>query len=173
MNNQEYINNITLEYLLNPVLYEKINNEKDKCDNIILNDIKFYKKRLCQLTKNMCKGEYTNENLKSVFLNYASTMIYYLKQLDEKDILQSDYNNLHSELSPIKEESSDVSLCQNIDNLMMNLSNSDNNLDNFIKRVNIKENEKIIPHKRVADIRDPKFKNKGVKNKKYNYNINE
>ena len=166
MNNEEYINNITLEYLLNPVLYEKIIIEKDKSDSLIINDIKFYRKRLCQLTKNMCKGEYINENLKLVFLNYASSMIYYLKQLDEKDILQSDYINLDSGLSPVKEEYTDISLCQDIDNIMMKSSKSDNNLDNFIKRVNLKEEDKIIPHKRVPDIRDPKLKNKGVKNKK-------
>ena len=34
--------------------------------------------------KDMCKGKYIDDNLKTVFLNYANTLIYYLKQLDEK-----------------------------------------------------------------------------------------
>ena len=28
MNDEQYINSVTLEYLLNPVLYEKINSQK-------------------------------------------------------------------------------------------------------------------------------------------------
>ena len=89
--NEEYINSVTLEYLLNPLLYSKINDQKNASSNLIFKDIKFYRKRICQITKDMCKGEYIDDNLKLVFLNYASTITYYLKQLDEKDILQSDY----------------------------------------------------------------------------------
>ena len=63
--NEEYINSITLEYLLNPCLYEKINNQKNMSENLIFKDIKFYRRRICQITKDMCKGEYINDNFKS------------------------------------------------------------------------------------------------------------
>ena len=46
MNNEEYINSVTLEYLLNPVLYEKINSQKNNSSNLILKDIKFYRKKI-------------------------------------------------------------------------------------------------------------------------------
>ena len=67
----------------------------------------------------MCKGNYINDNLKSVF-NYASTVIYYLKQLDEKDILQSDYLDLNFDISINNSLSSDSSSNFNPDNLIIN-----------------------------------------------------
>ena len=60
--NQEYINSVTLEYLLNPLLYNKINDQKNASSNLLFQDIKFYRKRICQITKDMCKGEFIDEN---------------------------------------------------------------------------------------------------------------
>ena len=95
MSNEKYINNITLEYLLNPILYDKINCQDHNSDQLILDDILFYRRRICKYTKDMCKGNYINNNFKKLFLNYATAIVYYLKQLDEKDIIQSDYNDLN------------------------------------------------------------------------------
>ena len=38
-------------------------------------DIKFYRKRICQITKDMTRGEFENENFKSLFHNYVSQII--------------------------------------------------------------------------------------------------
>ena len=81
MNDEQYINSVTLEYLLNPNLYEKMNSQKNSSDNLIFKDIKFYRQRICQITKDMCKGKYIDDNLKTIFLNYANTIIYYLKTI--------------------------------------------------------------------------------------------
>tara|TARA_Y100000389_G_C17469440_1_gene528946 strand:+ start:3030 stop:3539 length:510 start_codon:yes stop_codon:yes gene_type:complete len=165
--NEEYINSISLEYLLNPVLYEKITSQKNMSDNLIFKDIKFYRKRICQVTKEMCKGEYENNNLKSAFLNYSNTIIYYLKQLDEKDIFQSDYDGLniineHCEQLDI----SDTNIkCENADNLLINTPTPTNSLDNFVKKINIETEEKFLPKRRIANIKDPALKKKGVKKK--------
>ena len=51
MDENQYINSITLEYLLNPSIYEKINTQKNSSDNLIFKDIKFYRQRICQITK--------------------------------------------------------------------------------------------------------------------------
>jgi len=172
MNNEKYINNITLEYLLNPNLYEKINDQKNDVNQLLLlEDIIFYKQRICKLTKDMCKGNYTNNNLKNIFINYASTIVYYLKQLDEKDILQSEYDNMET-LDNSNIELNDISnsnyLTNNIidtNNLIINKPKISNNLDNFIKKVNIVSTEKIIPKKRIINIKDHDHKIKGVKTK--------
>ena len=161
---QEYINSITLEYLLNPILYEKIHDQKNMSDNLILKDIKFYRKRICQLTKDMCKGDYVNDNLKTLFLNYATTIVYYLKQVDEKDIFQEDYTGLNMAISKI--DISNTHLDNNdVDNLLINKPKSVNNLDNFVKKINIEQEEKIIPQRRIANIKDPSLKKKGLKKK--------
>ena len=173
--NEEYINSVTLEYLLNPLLYSKINDQKNASSNLIFKDIKFYRKRICQMTKDMCKGDYINDNLKSHFLNYANVIIYYLKQLDEKDIYQEEYNNLIINIQDIsnvdvknkenresEDENKDLEN-EDPDHLLINKSEAINNLDNFIKKINIKNEDKIIPQRKVANINDPNLKKKGLK----------
>jgi len=163
MNNEEYINNVTLEYLLNPVLYEKINSQRANSSDLIFNDIKFYRRRIQQITKDMCKGDYINNNLKTAFLNYASTITYYLKQLDEKDILQSEYADFQVTQHIDDLSYNDLSSNFNVDNLIMNQPKTINNLDTFIKRVNVDNEDKFIPQRRVANIKNPLLKKKGVK----------
>lgn len=165
MNNEEYINSVTLEYLLNPVLYEKINSQKNNSHNLIFKDIKFYRRRICQITKDMCKGEYVNDNLKTVFLNYVNTIIYYLKQLDEKDILQSDYTDFQFTQSIENCLTTDLSSNFNPNDLIMNIPQKINSLDDFVKKINIEEEDKILPQRRVANIKDPALKKKGLKKK--------
>ena len=167
MNDDEYINSITLEYLLNPTLYTKISEQKNNSDHLIFKDIKFYKKRICQITKDMCKGEYINDNLKILFLNYASTIIYYLKQTDAKDIYQQDYSDLTEKLSSNLFVDTDISTVDfsSADNLLINIPNPVNNLDNFVKKLNVNLEQQILPKKRVANLKDPVLKKKGVKKK--------
>ena len=165
MNDEQYINSVTLEYLLNPVLYEKINSQKNSSDNLISKDIKFYRPRICQITKDMCKGRYLDDNLKTVFLSYAHTIIYYLKQLDEKDILQSDYAGLQFAPSIGPHIISDPSANFDVNNLIINKPKEISNLDDFVKKINVDVSDKILPTRRVANINDPKLRNKGVKKK--------
>lgn len=164
--NQEYINNITLEYLLNPVLYDKISGQKNNSEELFFKDIQFYRKRVCQLTKDMCKGEYNNDNLKTIFLTYATSLIYYLKQLDEKDIIQSDYIDFNNDISNQHCLTNDISSNFNVDELILNTPHAINSLDNFVKKINVKEKDKILPQKKITNIKDPMLKNKGLKIKK-------
>jgi ribosome-binding ATPase YchF (GTP1/OBG family) len=85
-----YINKITLEYLLNPSIHIKTVNS----DELLEKDINFYKKRICQITKEMSRGERINNNLQSIFNTYASQLIYYFKQIDYEDKHQEEYNTL-------------------------------------------------------------------------------
>ena len=50
-------------------------------------DIKFYRKRILDLTRNMFKGEYPDNNLKTVFFSYVDSLIEYLITIDERDII--------------------------------------------------------------------------------------
>ena len=164
MNEEQYINSITLEYLLNPCLYEKINHQKNTNDKLVFKDIIFYRKRICQVTKEMCKGEYINETFKTMFLNYAHSIVYYLKQLDEKDILQSDYTNLNLKVTnPMINDISNN--YEDINELLINKPQCINNLDNFVKKINVHIPDKILPQRRIANINDPALKKKGLKKK--------
>jgi hypothetical protein len=92
--NEEYINKITLEYLLNPSIHIKTNNSNE----VLNKDIKVYKKRISQITKDMTNGTFINTNLQSIFNNYASQLIYYFKQIDYEEMHQKEYNDTNDTL---------------------------------------------------------------------------
>ena len=50
-------------------------------------------------------------------------------------------------------------------NLLANIRTPVSNLDNFVKKLNVNLEDKILPQKRLANIKDPSFKTKGLKNK--------
>ena len=172
MENTEFINAVTLEYLLNPSLYEKINNKKTNSHEQATKEILFYRRRICHLTKEMCKGNFINDSLKSPFFSYANTLVYYLKQIDEKDILQEEYTDLNLK---INNNSIIKDISNNSDNeydkkyetnkIIMNQPASHYSLDKFVKKINIKQTDRILPQQRIPDIKNPELKKKGLKKK--------
>jgi len=161
MTESNYLNKVTLEYLLNPYLYEKISKKNINLDEELLNEILFYRKRITHLTKEMSKGNYINDNFKKLFFNYSATLIYYFKQIDEKDILQEEYENLELN-KPGKEIHKEYNAEEN--NLLIKKTQEINNLDNFVKKINISPAvEKILPKQRNPNIKNPDLKKKGIK----------
>ena len=133
---EEYINEINLKYLLNP-LKVKVN---ETSQNNLERDIKFYRKRINLLTKNMGKGEYPNNFIKSLYFSYASQIIYYFKSLDQKDIIQQEYFDLS--INKFLSNNSDDNVIDNIFDESFNHivfknknKNKNNyNLNNFVKK---------------------------------------
>ena len=171
---KEYINKITLQYLLNPNIVVNKTNDNSNLDK----EIKFYRKRIYQITKDMSKGNFLNDNLKNTFENYISEIIYFLKQQDLEDIYQKEYIDIIDTIDIIDNSnisyflSNDVSLnryndlSHNIDKLLT-ISTKDNksNLDNFIKKINITTEvpSNLIPKKKLVNIKDPSLRTKGLK----------
>ena len=142
---QEYINKITLECLVN----RSINIKNYDNNKTLEKDIKFYRKRICQITKDMTRGEFENENFKSLFHNYVSQIIYYFKQQDTKDIYQEEYNNLSLDnLTQDDNINIDLSFNDNtnntIDQLLLNNQDPLPSLDNFVKKINIDKEQKEL-----------------------------
>lgn len=156
---QEYINKITLEYLLNPT----INIRNSDNDKTLEKDIKFYRKRICQITKDMTRGQFENETLKSLFDNYVSQIIYYFKRVDAKDIYQEEYNDLTFDDNNLEDHviNDDTSF----DKLLLNTQEPIPTLNNFVKKINIEKEQKIVPTQKIANIKDPSLRTKGVKKK--------
>ena len=92
-----------LEYLSNPILYEKyISQQKTLNDEEFKQDKKFYRKRVIQLTKDLYNNELDNYQvplveLKKNFNKYIKECIDILRILDKNDILQDEYKNLRIE----------------------------------------------------------------------------
>ena len=170
MNDNKYINNITLECLLNPNLYNKIYNDKKSESPDKSNDILFYRKRICQLTKDMCKGEYNNTVLQNIFMNYATSLVYYFKQEDFKDIYQKEYEFLEnkSDFDLSTNNTHDYQELDIANHLLVNKPSSINNLDNFVKKLNVNLEPNFLPSKREINQKDPALKYKGIKNKSHN-----
>ena len=84
---------ITLEFLTNPLYHNMINSKSGLINNNKINkqDIKFYRKRIYALSKDLLKGDSPNESLKKIHDDYVNAAIIYLKMIDTKDIIQEQY----------------------------------------------------------------------------------
>ena len=85
-----------LEYLMNPGMYEKWmkKNEKKIKVSDLKSDVKFYKKRIIQLTKDMMKDQHITNSVNKAYNEYMKSCVAYLRFLDTKDILQEEYKGI-------------------------------------------------------------------------------
>jgi hypothetical protein len=177
---EDYINKITLEYLRNPCIHIK-SQENDKT---LLKDVKFYKKRICQLTKDMTRGEFMNTNLQSSFNIYVGQLIYYFKQVDYKDFYQEEYTDLtttkeseepatiNAEPATINAEPATINAveAEAIDKEKEEEEEEDiikkkrpSNLKNFVKKTSHEHSKIVLPIIKDINENDPYLRTKGLK----------
>jgi len=171
--------NATLEYLTNPVYYKSVKKTSDKINNKInKEDIKFYRKRITSLTKEMLKGVFPNEPLKKIYEDYTSSIISHFKMVDTKDIIQQDYKLFNNESTNVLDIDIDIDISINefstiekaneqilkkvinvptLDNYVIKTGNKDDNNEN---------NNSSLPSKKNIDLHCPTLKTKGVVEKK-------
>ncbi len=156
------MNNISheLEYLVNPVIYERYLSKKKKTINA--NDKKFYKKRIIKTTKDLFKEENTfPPSLQCAFDDYLKIIITYLKIEDKKDFMQEEYNDLVKKqvrfnLETPKQDEVDMN------RVILNLPEKTIRDFAIIKTV---EQEITTPIKKNFKSKDPKLKYKGIDKK--------
>ena len=86
------MNAASLTYLTNPLYQQILKQQKEKTSKNSKSDIKFYRKRIMSLTKDMLKGDIPNNTyVKSVYDSYMSGLISYFKMIDTRDIIQNQY----------------------------------------------------------------------------------
>ena len=94
-----FVNQVTLDCLLNKHQYEKYISKKISKD-VDKKEKRFYRKRILNLTKDLLSSEaevnVTNllPDVKYAFDNYVRTCIHSFKILDSNDIIQSEYENI-------------------------------------------------------------------------------
>jgi len=94
-----FVNQVTLDCLLNKHQYEKYISKKISKD-VDKKEKRFYRKRILNLTKDLLssEAEVNGNNLlpdvKYAFDNYVRTCIHSFKILDSNDIIQSEYENI-------------------------------------------------------------------------------
>ena len=178
-----FISEITLEYLMNKDQYAKyiINKSNNgtgsnSTSNSNRKDKKFYKKRIYDLTKQLINNEKPEgiySGIIDTFELYTKVCIEYFKTLDKTDIIQEDYNGLITDVS----HNAGVHTLQNAQNteeankLMMRLVKitEPNSLEKLVKRTMIKNVDakpNIPPKQKEINLKDPILKNKGIRKKK-------
>lgn len=181
---QEYINQITLDCLINKEQFNRHINDKVS-KSLSKKDKKFYRRRIFDLTKSLLINKDKPKDLlpdvKYAFDNYMKSCIHYFKTIDNNDIIQDDYKDLDN-INEIMNEHLDNELSdtdlnleskEEADKLMMRSINLKPTLDNFIQKVKIKSEEIILPKQKEINLTDPVLKTKGIKKKNINNKYDE
>lgn len=175
--NNNYINQITIDYLINKGIYKNYleNTNRNASKKANKKDKKFYRKRILNLTKDFLlfnEKEDVLPDVKYAFENYVKTCIEYFKTLDRSDIIQEDYSDLEEKGKELDElldcEEINIENINNLtqaDNLLMRSINIKPTLDKFIKITTYKK-EEVIPIQKEINLQEPYLKNKGICKKK-------
>ena len=147
------IDKITLQLLLNPNIYDKINTNKEENYNN-LEKYNKYKDKIINLTEDMFNNKFINNQIKNEFNNYCENLIYHIKNESLKNTIQDEYKdfkpkikkNLLLDISNLN--LNDISL--NINNIL-NKSKKSNDLNSFIIKNNNNKKNKILPKKKNLD----------------------
>jgi hypothetical protein len=183
---EEKMKQINEEYLFQNKTFI-LKKENMKHLNISKKDKKFYKKRILNISKKILDDEPQNLNNDIIFAfnSFIKLLIKDFKMIDTNDIYQDDYkdfnfDNYKNEINDINEineindiQNNDKNEIKNL-NYITNYKNNKNfNLDNFVliinkekNKINEEINTIILPKKRIADIKNPLLKNKGLLSKK-------
>ena len=173
MSSEKYIENVTIQYLLNPNLQSQILKNNSILSKEFNDDVKFYKKRISQYIKDICKDINsetfeinTNDKTKLACINFMKCLIEDYKFNDAKDILQEDYEeyNVIDNYDISNINNNELNSNYEIDSILLKEEKKTISLDNFVKVKNVIKRE-ILPNKREANLQEPHLRYKGVKKK--------
>ena len=153
-----------LYYLVNPI-YSKIVNDKmggDKEEQCSKEEKRFYKKRLLQMTKDCMHGKASNKVIEAAFLEYLRTCVEHFKEEDKMELMQMEYGDLSFEENT-KVDDIDI---EKINEDLFKKKDEVKRIETCFpveKRKIKKEEEVVYPKKKDVNIKDGRFKTKGVK----------
>jgi hypothetical protein len=154
-------------YFMNKHHYCKIKKKED--DKIIKRrkkEVKFYKKRIYKLIKDIIDNKEFNEELNKIMNIFIDKSIQYLKMKDRTSLIQQDYKNLNIEKKMVNDEKKIVN-DENSKSQVINKSNillfkrSETKINTIEKSFGIKKKKTtnlLIPKQKNLDLKDPKFK---------------
>jgi hypothetical protein len=185
------LDDMTLAYMVNTSQYEKyLKKNHIDYDSAFKRDIRFYRKRIVSLTKDLFKEQFENDKNQNVLVGafniYMRACISYLKFSDQSDTIQKCYvclgmtdtngDKQNKMNETINNQTSCVCKNKN-ENDLFELHKANElcfkpkevkkiTLDNYVIRKNVKKSEPIVyPRQFTFNPRDPAFKYKGLKSK--------
>jgi hypothetical protein len=152
-------NNIDLEFLGN---IRVINNSKDDIERDKLNkkEIKFYRRRILETTKQLLRNNETNSDIKAIFTDFALKCIQHYKQ---KDTLTFFDDHTSIKIASTHAKAMKKLNRQDIDNMTQNMFQNIktvNTIEDLIPVTKIAKKHIIFPVKKNINLKDPKFKKK-------------
>ena len=151
---------IDLLYLTNPNFKLKYNKEVNKI--VSEEDVKFYRKRILQDTKDQLRGNVINENINNIFQQYTNELINHYKFIDKQKQIQEEYKDL-----PKKKEKklSNFKLVDENKLMMKKPEIIKKTIKDFIPIV-VKERKKEINHtkQKKFDLKNPKKRKENLSN---------
>ena len=151
---------LDLLYLTNPNFMNKYNKTQE-INSIDKDELKFYRKRILMLTKDYLRCNKENNTLDNVFNSYANSLINYFKFIDKKEIIQEDYKDIKQKTQPL-----DKSFKLNDENkkMMKQAKIATKTIKDFLPIVTKQRPQKkvVIPKKKHFDIKNEKFRTKGL-----------
>lgn len=180
-----------LEFLMNPVLYDKYqkttSKERQKLFSI---EKKFYRKRIQDMAKGCAKFGIVkdipkpNSNVLQAFDYFAATCIEHFKLIDEAECYQHEYSGLDLSKSQCQKQSAKpgsppqhTTMVEGVNKSFFRATKSEEKkvvlMDNFVKKTNVRHPKTpYFPTEKVANVKDQKFRTKGIQKNKSNDTIN-
>lgn len=158
------INMIDLKLLSNPsALYNLNKLEEEPIDIIDKKELEFYKIRIFNTAKEILQNKDVEPKLKELFYHFANKCISYYKFTDKSDNIQKDYIHLEKKQ---KKPSEFKNISDSNKIIMKEKKVRIPKITDHIKIKTRQIKKTFIPKKRNLNLKDPKYKVKGINKKK-------
>ena len=154
---------IDLLYLTNDRIRTRVENLENGVNK---EDLKFYRKRILQQTKNYLREGRLESVIDRAFDNYVDKLIEYYKFIDKKEIIQKEYENMKgNSVKKIKE----INLLEEDKKIMKEVEPQVKTIKDFITVVVEKPKRKhVIPKIKEFNLKKDELRFKGLKKEKSN-----
>ena len=146
-----------LLYLTN----ERMRMRVENLDNgVNKEELKFYRKRILQQTKNYLREGRLESSIDRAFDNYADKLIEYYKFIDKKEMIQKEYEDMKD--SP-KKKVKDMNLMEENKKMMKEVEPPVKTIKDFVSVVNDKPKKKrVIPKLKEYNLKKEELRIKGL-----------
>ena len=133
-------------------------------DGVNKEDLKFYRKRILQQTKDYLREGRLESSIDRAFDNYADKLMEYYKFIDKKEIIQKEYENMEENSSVAVK---DIDLLVENKKMMKEVEPPVKTIKDFITVVAEKPKKKrIIPKLKEFNLKKDELRIKGLKKEK-------
>ena len=167
-----------LEYLMNPILYDKYQKLSSKeRETLFLQDKQFYRKRIQQMAKDCSKYKLVKgaceppKSLITSFDAFAKQCILYFRTIDENECYQKEYANMENLDKKDVNENLILPNTEDMKQLDVEIlatkpQSKIITMDDFVeKKINKQMKPLHLPKQKNANVKDDKYRTKGLKKK--------